>query len=139
MPAEGELGWRAGQRAGRWTSSAVLLTAANEPTPVKARSAERVDERRDATWSCRSSPTVSSGPGPRTDFFGLLYDPRTLTNACLKSIYVAHCKRVVGLLPGITGLAPPRDARETETSNQANKQRTKVRDCERGRRPVLTI
>ena len=111
VPAEQELGWRAGQRAGRWTSSAVLLTAANEPTPVKARSAERVDERRDATWSCRSTLTLSSGPGSRTDIFGLLDDPGTLTNTCVTSIYVADCKGMAGLLPGIARLAQPRDAR----------------------------
>ena len=81
MPADRELVWREGQRAGRWNCRAVLLTAAEAPAPVKARGAERVDERRDATWSCRSSLTLSSGPGSRTDIFGLLYDPRTLTNA----------------------------------------------------------
>ena len=89
----------------------MLLTAANEPTPVKARSAERVDERRDATWSCRSTLTLSSGPGSRTDLFGLLDEPGTLTNAWLTSIYVADCKGMAGLLPGIARLAQPRDAR----------------------------
>ena len=75
-----------------------------------------------------SLPAVTSGPGPRTDIFGLLYDPRTLTNALLTSIYVAHCKVVAGLLPGVARLAPPRPDPSPDFSKQANNEATKVRD-----------
>ena len=73
-------------------------------------------------------PTVTSGPGPRTDIFGLLYDPGTLTNALLTSICVAHCKVVAGLLPGVARLAPPRPDRPQDFSKQAINEATKVRD-----------
>ena len=109
--AERELVWREGQRAGRWTCRAVLLTAAEAPAPVRAISAERVDERRDATWSCCSSPTLSSGPGSRTNMFGLL-EPEDVDERVVDVyIHVAHCKAVAGLLLGVARLAPPRDAR----------------------------
>ena len=49
VPAERELVWREGRRAGRWTCRAVLLTVAVAPAPVKVRNAERVQRasRRD--------------------------------------------------------------------------------------------
>ena len=75
------------------------------------RSAKRVDERRDATWSCCSSPTLSSGPGSRTNMFGLL-EPEDVDERVVDVyIHVAHCKAVAGLLLGVARLAPPRDAR----------------------------